>query len=914
MAITFMVGIVLYEQPMPILSILALAGLLYAVNILFLQYQKKERGRDVFLLLLPFFFLAGNFCMRQQVVQMESKMELWEQVVLEHTEVWVKGTIETITKKKSGIYEILLGDCEVIEYITDNNKLEKNVRIINDIGALIVYLNEERVIFYQEKYETLSNSGESDEEENTHLISGKATCVQEQAVEQVYQEKFVKLEIGIGDTVEVCGEGSLPEKTGNLGQFDQYVYYQTKGITGILFGTELRIVEKSKFSIMELFQNWKESILKVYQVSLTEENIGILVAMLLGEKTWLEEETKLLYQQNGISHILAVSGLHVSMLGMAVHQFLLRLRFGRNKSAIIACFFVIAYGCFTQFSISTERAVWMFLCTIIAMLLGKTYDSISALSFSALVTLVFQPMELFSASFLLSYGAVCGVIFYQVIRKNIKFVEPDSSFLWKVNIWNSLCCVFMNIGHFIKHHFMRDKASVRNCSFCIPKDDVPKEMEENVFTSILSKIIDSFEVSLSIQIITFPILLLFFYEISIYSIFLNLLIVPLVSLVLYSGIFTVIFGEIMPILGIFFAGTANVILFVYKILCQWNIRLPFSLVLFGKPQIGLILLYYSFLLILFYGCIHLKRKELLFLLCSLPLLFFISPKSEAEITFLDVSQGDCILIQEKQMGAMLIDCGSTQESNIGTYRLIPYLKAKGISVLEYAVVTHADADHMNGIQEVLQAMLPLTETTSWYHKYNGTIEIRRLILPKLCETDKLYDALVALAEEKNVPVYYVSVQDMITFGKWNLQCLYPTEKVVSKNNGSLVFLASYGELDFMLTGDVEKEGETDILENNTTTLLETKTIEFLKVAHHGSNSSTSEEFLKSVSPTFAIISSGKNNRYGHPHEEVIERLKEYNVFSFYTSKQGAITVKSDGKSYTIHVGKEETKVYEGSCE
>ena len=326
------------------------------------------------------------------------------------------------------------------------------------------------------------------------------------------------------------------------------------------------------------------------------------------------------------------------------------------------------------------------------------------------------------------------------------------------------------------------------------------------------------------------------------------------------------------------------------------------------------LLYYSLFLGLFYACIQIKRKELLLIICSLPLLFFLLPKAEAEITFLDVSQGDCILIQEEQMGAMLIDCGSTQESQVGTYRLIPYLKAKGISVLEYVVVTHADADHINGIREVLQAMPPLTKTMSWYHKYKGTIEIRRLILPKLCKTDEMYDSLVVLAEEKNVPIYYVSAQDILTFGKWKFQCLYPENKVLSKNNGSLVFLASYGELDFMLTGDVEKEGERDILENDITALLETKKIEFLKVAHHGSNSSTSEEFLKSVIPTFAIISSGKDNRYGHPHKEIIERLKEYAVLPFYTSKQGAITVKSDGKSYTIHVGKEETKVYEGSCE
>ena len=249
-----------------------------------------------------------------------------------------------------------------------------------------------------------------------------------------------------------------------------------------------------------------------------------------------------------------------------------------------------------------------------------------------------------------------------------------------------------------------------------------------------------------------------------------------------------------------------------------------------------------------------------------------------------------MLLQDKQEGAILIDCGSTDETQVGTYRLLPYLKAKRIAALEAVVVTHADADHINGIVELLEKIEPLSRWDAMFYK--GTVQIKRLLLPELANPDEAYQKLERLAQEKKIPIYYISANETLQFGEWELVCLYPEKDTVaeSKNNSSLVWYASCGNFSALFTGDVEKAGEQDILQSGRLVQYEVSDIDLLKVAHHGSKTSSSEDFLQAIQPKLAVIFCGKNNRYGHPHEEIVERLEQVGSEILSTTERGQITV------------------------
>ncbi len=252
-----------------------------------------------------------------------------------------------------------------------------------------------------------------------------------------------------------------------------------------------------------------------------------------------------------------------------------------------------------------------------------------------------------------------------------------------------------------------------------------------------------------------------------------------------------------------------------------------------------------------------------------------------EITFLDVGQGDSIFIKNGKGMTVLIDGGSTDEKSVGKYRIIPFLKSKGVGTLDYIVVTHADSDHMNGIVELLEK-----------RKESG-IKINHLVLPKTTLIEENYEKLVNLAEENKISILYIKAGDKFKEGSFEMTCLHPTMDFSPDNTNSysVVLQLEYGKFKALFTGDLEKNGEDLLLESG-----KLEDIFLLKVAHHGSKYSTKEEFLNIVNPELAIISSGKDNSYGHPHKELLERLENVGSKIMSTTEYGGITVKiEEGK-------------------
>ncbi len=648
----------------------------------------------------------------------------------------------------------------------------------------------------------------------------------------------------MGSVIQASGKMKCFESATNPGQFDAKSYYHILHISFQLNQTEIHKKTISYNQFAEALYKFREKCADILDKTLPDKDASVIKTMLLGDKKATDEERKKLYQRNGIAHIQAISGLHISVIGMTLYSLLKKSGIPIVVRAAIPVAVMIGYGCMTGFTVSVIRAVGMFVLHMIAVMCRRTYDMLTAIAVLALCILVEQPLYLYNSSFLLSFGCVLG----------IGLLLP-----------------------------------------ALTKKRLKKEKEPAGFTL---KVMSGATVSIAI----FPLQLLFFYQVPIYSVFLNLLVIPLMSIILSAGIILLFVGALSSFLGLSGAVLCKPIAIVIEItlntydfachVCEW---LPAGLFTAGCPATWRIVVYVGILIliVLFQRKISLKRKWLM-AAGAVAFLLWPMPARDA-VTFLDVGQGDCIHIESKAGNHYLVDGGSSSVSNVGEYRILPYLKYHGIREVEAVFVTHPDEDHCNGIGELFGMA-----------KEEG-ITVRRLYLPDIgvsAKTEKYYE-LVQVAEKNGISVEYLSKDMCLQDGALSLYCLHPGSgyETEDENEYSLVLLMQYrgvrrntglseGEnatLDVLLTGDVEEDGELELLQ--TLQELDIKDVEVLKVAHHGSRNSSSEEFLKQIGPSLAVISCGENNNYGHPHEETLSRLEEHGALILNTPDYGAVTVE-----------------------
>lgn len=273
----------------------------------------------------------------------------------------------------------------------------------------------------------------------------------------------------------------------------------------------------------------------------------------------------------------------------------------------------------------------------------------------------------------------------------------------------------------------------------------------------------------------------------------------------------------------------------------------------------------------------------MFIVLAMSCLVEIGLPGRMKIVMADVGQGDGIYIKGPEGRRYFVDGGSSDISSVGKYRIEPFLLSQGVRTLDYVFISHGDTDHMSGIAEML------------VNQQLG-IQIQNLVLPTERVWDKELEELAALAAENGTRVVVMEAGNVLTEGQGDktltLTCLAPSQgyQGESGNAASMVLDVSFGEFDMLMTGDLEGEGEENLLENSTL-----HQYDVLKTAHHGSKNSTSAEFLARVSPKVAWISAGSDNRYGHPHGETLERLLAVGSQIFCTAESGAVTLTTDGR-------------------
>lgn len=641
----------------------------------------------------------------------------------------------------------------------------------------------------------------------------------------------------IGEKIRVFGEGKAADPARNPGVFDYRLYCRSRGISGIVYADGYTVTGGKVHVFSDSLYRIRRRLSEQLKLIALPEDAGILAAVLFGEKEDLDRGIYELYRKNGISHLLAISGLHVSIVGLGIWKLFRKGGAGFWISGIFAGGFLCAYGMMVGSGASVARAVSMAGLSFLAAAVGRTYDLPTAMCIPAAGLLLSHPYLLTQASFQLSFLAVTSLVY------------PGR--------------LFSSRGEKL---FTNEKISAAASAF---------------FTS------------LSIQIVTAPVILWHSFGIPVYGVFLNLIVIPLMTYVVVSGFLGLGLSFLSESVGGAMLGGAHYILKFYEVICNGIGEFTGAELVLGQPKVWKIWCYYGLVIL---GAVVYERgmeiaenkKHRLVLLCAawLAAFFFLLPSRPAglSVTFLDVGQGDGIVLRS-EAHTVLVDCGSSQQKSIGEKVLVPYLKSEGITHLDLAVMTHGDQDHMNGIRYLLE------------HPESG-IRVGGLMMPEAGK-DEIYGKMAELAKKQDIPVFYAEKGDTwknFPGKEMTMECLSPEggTEFADRNEESLVFRLTYGRFSLLLTGDMETAGEEKLSDSGVLT-----PVTILKAGHHGSATSSSEEFIEKLSPSVTILSYGRKNRYGHPAAEVRERLLEHGSKLYETGISGAVMIRTDGKKLKI---------------
>lgn len=606
-----------------------------------------------------------------------------------------------------------------------------------------------------------------------------------------------------GYHLTIKGTMSKLDPLKNYGSYDSKEYKKHEKIFYNFYGSVTEVKKGKIFFITNLYR-FKNKICKIYDSILDEKYSGIVKAMIVGESSMLDEDIKTLYKNSGVFHILAISGMHVGIISMALKVLLKKIKGKENIKKIFLVSILFGYTLLTGASISTLRAFLMLTFSELAELFNKDYKSTYGLALSAIVILIINPTNLFNMSFILSFGAICAM---------------------KVKL------------------------------------DLPYSLESQAS-------------NISVFAIMTPIIIFNFYNIQGLSIIANIFILPLTSILVISCIVCLIFYCINSNVSFIIGKIITYILTYYEEVLKFLSELPFYNNITGKMSILTISLWY----VIYYFILNLsknknhtlddKRKKLKHekLLCICIVLFIILlnyKNKNVLVTFIDVGHGDSILIyDEKENRSMLIDGGGSngEEKDKGTYNVYPYLKYLGLTEIDLAVVTHTDRDHIKGIIELIDI-----------------INIRKIALPYGDLEGSYYESLIKKCEDKNISIERLKENDEFYVGRVRNIVLAPPvysseyDDSFSSNNHSIVIESIYDDKKFLFAGDIEKEIETILLDENSVD----KNYYLLKIPHHGSNTSSTKEFVERVNPKYGIIMGSKTN---------IRNFNGKNVFKYKNTK------------------------------
>lgn len=638
--------------------------------------------------------------------------------------------------------------------------------------------------------------------------------------------------------IEADGEYIIPSEARNYKGFDYREYLKSKKIYGTIKNSNknIKIIKENNINIvMKLSNNIRNYIINTSNKLLPEKTSSLLVGILIGDKSGISEEIIEDFKISNLSHMLAVSGAHTAYIILGLTFILNKSKMSKKWVHLVTILSLILFMFITNFTPSVTRACFMAIIVLGDNLLYRKQDFWTSISISLLIILVINPFSINEIGLQLSYLGTIGIILF---NKNVEM------FLNKIKINN--------------------------------------------------KISKGLSVTISAQMAIMPIMIYRFNSFSLTFFISNVLASPLLGINIILGLITIFISLVSFKLAKIISLVLNLSLEILIGISEFTSKLPFSSILVKTPPMLLILLIYCFILLfnyLYYIYISktnlgLFQKRIIKLINKTNVNKFISIiiiivilfnvfsysylliPNNLRIYFIDVGQGDSCLIITPRNKKILID-GGEGDSNV----LLSYLLDRRIKTIDYIMISHFDSDHCNGLIEVIQKL-----------------NVKNVLISKQAYFCDEYRNIAGIINSKKINVIHVKQGDVLNIDKEvKLNIFYSAKNLEydDLNNNSIVTKLRYNKFSILFTGDIEKS-EENILNKYTSNQLKSDVI---KIAHHGSKTSSSEEFIKVVKPKIALIGVGMNNKFGHPNKEIIERLENINCKIYRTDEMGEIIME-----------------------
>lgn len=684
-----------------------------------------------------------------------------------------------------------------------------------------------------------------------------------------------------------------------------------------------KLADESVFIPLARVYDQRARLINAFHQNLNATTTGIMIASLLGDKYFLDHDTAELFREGGTFHVLVISGLHITFIGGLLLLFVRLFTRNRWTQFAVAVAIMWAYTFAVGADLPVVRAAIMFTVVSYSYVIYRQGTALNSLGLCTLLLLAWRPSDLFNPSFQLTFVSVAAIIGIAMpfvdLLQNIGRWTPTAQRPFPPNVprWLKKLCeslYWQEIAWTIESR--RQIWTAR-----LFKSPYPPARVIDTVQKLIRYLFEALLVSLIVQMCMLPLSIWYFHRVSVAGIVLNIWVGVFLAIESFAAVIAACIGQISGFLSqpvYLFANKVNwVLLALPRLLSQtsWsNFRLP----AYTGKGIFLYIAYFLPVLVLAVALnrwrpfelqrnvnIHKARTirmatvSLVILVIAMVFHPFSAPGIDGRfhIDFLDVGQGDAALVTFPDGQTLLVDGGGKRRSvvydpeneepfeadtrSIGEAVDSAFLWYRGYSNVDYILATHGDADHIQGLADVTR-----------------NFTVGTAIFGRTPMQNPNFAALANVLKQRNIPVEVIATGDRIRFGDVSIEVLYPQQTddvdAVSDNDHSVVLRFNYGIRSFLLTGDIERGAESSILNNGMTVRAD-----LIKVAHHGSRTSSTQAFIDAVGAGDAIVSVGRTSPFGHPHPEVIERWKASGAHVFQTGERGMVSVSTDGSDFRI---------------